>query len=297
MKSFRFARPSSAAVVVLVILALLAGAAFSSAAEMPVGWLVDFPVAKERAAAEHKLTLVWFYDERSAAANEALATKVLQQPEIESLIQQHCVAVKLPLGAAVDSDGGPPRLLDQEDFREMRQQPGIAIIDTSDADSPLFGRVVSVYPFQREWITAEKLAVLLELPRGTLTQRTLTFAVRTHADHPESAASHFSQFLAEQVESHAGHQARITLQGHHNWERRFHAINAQLPGGLVAQEVCAESWPGQNLVEAAEECVRSWRQSPGHWEAVSTRHALFAYDMKRGQNGVWYAAGIFARTH
>jgi hypothetical protein len=106
-----------------------------------------------------------------------------------------------------------------------------------------------------------------------------------------------SPLLAKETESHAWHQASIALQGHHNWESRFHAINARLPAGLLAQEVCAESWSGQSLVEAADECVASWRHSPGHWEAVRSRHALFGYDMKRGVNGVWYATGIFARRN
>jgi len=118
--------------------------------------------------------------------------------------------------------------------------------------------------------------------------------VRTHPERPASADGQFSSLLAHETQSHARHQASINLQGHHNWESRFHAINARLPSGLTAREVCAESWPGQGLVEAAEECVYSWRRSSGHWEAVRSRHDLFAYDMKRGSNGIWYAAGIFA---
>jgi hypothetical protein len=95
--------------------------------------------------------------------------------------------------------------------------------------------------------------------------------------------------------SHARHQASLDLQGHHQWDQRFHSISAQLPAGLIAQEICAESWPGQPLVAAAQECVHSWRQSQGHWNAVRTRHPLFGYDMQRGASGVWYATGIFGR--
>jgi hypothetical protein len=103
-----------------------------------------------------------------------------------------------------------------------------------------------------------------------------------------------SQLLTRETENHAWHQASIGLQGHHNWNARFHAIGAELPGNLAAREVCAESWPGQSLLDAAEECVHSWRQSGGHWEAVSSRHTLYAFDMKRGPRGIWYATGIFA---
>ena len=66
-----------------------------------------------------------------------------------------------------------------------------------------------------------------------------------------------------------------------------------LPGNVLAQEVVAESWPNETLVEACVECVDSWRQSPGHWSAVRSRHPLFGYDIKRGRNGIWYATGIF----
>jgi hypothetical protein len=262
-----------------------------------VAWLSDYALAMDAAEAQRKMTLLWFYDPKAATENARFAKEVLSQDRIEDLIERQCVAVKVPLDAHFVVEGKEVQVLRHAAFAEMRGRPGLAMVDMTDKESPLFRRVVSAYPFGPMAITAENLTALLELPRGTLTQRTLIFAVRTHPEHPASAASRCSPLLAEETESHAQHQASITLQGHHNWESRFQAINARLPGGLVAQEVCAESWPGQNLVEAAEECVDSWRQSPGHWSAVSGASELFGYDMKRGRNGVWYAAGIFAHRH
>jgi hypothetical protein len=136
--------------------------------------------------------------------------------------------------------------------------------------------------------------VILELPPGTLTQRTLIYAVRTHPEKPASAKGEFHPVLTQAARQHAKYQARTETQGHQNWEQRVNQINAKLPGALSAQEVCAESWPNEELVEAAVECVNSWRKSPGHWGAVRARHRLFGYDMKRGKNGVWYGTGIFA---
>jgi len=240
------------------------------------------------------MALLWFCDPKSPSHNEQFEEEVLSQQQIVDSIHQHCIALRLPLDASVLSGGERIVLLDHPSFTEMRHSPGLAIVDLTDEASPHFREVVSVYPFAHGVISAEKLAVLLDLPRASLTQRTLIFAVRTHAEQPASTAGHFSQILARETESHAWHQASITLQGHHNWNSRFHAINAELPSGLLACEVCAESWPGQSLLEAAEECVHCWRQSSGHWDAVRSRHVLFSYDMKRGRNGVWYAAGIFA---
>ena len=174
--------------------------------------------------------------------------------------------------------------------------PGLAIVDLRDKQSEHYGDIVSIYPFRTgKPLDQAKLKILLELPTGTLTQRTLIFAVRTHKDKPQSTQGVFDPLLASETQKHSVHQASINLQGHHNWDRRFQLISAKLPDRLLAQEVCAESWPRQNLVEAAEECVHSWRQSTGHWSAVSSPHPRYGYDMKRGKNGVWYATGIFGK--
>jgi hypothetical protein len=143
--------------------------------------------------------------------------------------------------------------------------------------------------------TPEQLEVIANLPPGTPTQRALIYAIRIHPDAPASTNGTFDPMLAKEAESHSLHQARIQRQGHHNWDARFRRINAVLPAGLVACEVCAESWPGESLVEAAIECVRSWRTSSGHWRAVRTACPVYGYDMKRGSNGVWYATGIFGQ--
>jgi len=155
--------------------------------------------------------------------------------------------------------------------------------------------VTSIYPLSLPGaLTKHNLQSLLTLPEGSLTQRTLILAVRIHPDGPASADGVFLTTLAKETESHSSYQARINLQGHHNWESRFHRISARLPGGDSAKEVCAESWPGMGLIAAAMDCVHSWRQSSGHWSAVGGRHAYYGYDMKRGSNGIWYATGIFS---
>lgn len=260
----------------------------------PMAWHTDYHAALDEAADRSRMTLVWFYNPIDPSANDRFEREILSQTPITTRINDHFTPLRLPLVAKVQSGGKEITLLDHPAFAELRHSPGLAIIDMTDADGPFQRQVVSIYPFNRGSISADRLGVLLALPRGSLTQRTLIFAVRTHPEFPASTNGHFSHLLSRETEKHAQHQASITLQGHHNWETRFHAINAALPGSLLAKEVCAESWPGQPLVEAAEECVHSWRQSSGHWDAVRSPHLLFGYDMKRGGNGVWYAAGIFA---
>src|SRR5437667_138446 len=79
---------------------------------------------------------------------------------------------------------------------EKHHSAGLAIIDMAEPDSELHRQVVSVYPFKRGPISVERLAVMLSLPRGTLTQRTLIFAVRTHSESPASATGDLSPLLA-----------------------------------------------------------------------------------------------------
>ena len=143
--------------------------------------------------------------------------------------------------------------------------------------------------------TPEQVTRIRNLPPGTSTQLAIISAIRAHPDAPASTDGTFDPMLAKEAESHSLHQARIQSQGHHNWDRRFRRINEALPTGMTATEVCAESWPGQTLAEAATECVNSWRQSPGHWKAVSGACPVYGYDMKRGRNGTWYATGILGQ--
>jgi hypothetical protein len=254
-------------------------------------WHDDYETALESARESKQLLLVWFANEKDSGANEKFAASVLNHDDVAPLLGDMTLA-KVSTNATIEEKEKEIKLLEHDTLKELLGGPGLAMIDMRNEEQAFYKRVVSIYPFKRGAITAAKLKVLCELPAGTLTQRTLMFAVRTHPAKPASAWSPHSEYLAKEAEKHSQHQASINLQGHHNWEARFHQINAGLRVG-GAKEVCAESWPGQSLLDAAEECVHSWSQSPGHWAGVSGRHAYFGYDMKRGTNGVWYATGIF----
>jgi hypothetical protein len=283
--------------VVLTVAALPCGWALGDEAGTlaRIHWLSDYRAAMDEARAENKMVLVWFQAAAESSVDHAFEAEVLNQPRINQRLGNSFVAVRVPVDGSVIVGHELIELLAHPAFAELHRRPGLAIVDLTDDQSPQYGHVVSVFPFSRGRITADKLAVLLDLPVGSLTERTLTFAVRAHPDRPASAWAGGHPVLAEETRKHAQHQASLTFQGHHNWPVRFHSISARLPAGLVVNEVCAESWPGQTLVEAAEECVDSWRQSSGHWNHVNSAAEYFGYDMRRGRNGVWYAAGIVAR--
>jgi len=264
------------------------------AAEIP--WLTDYRQAVDVATREKKMLLVLFQQPGKCPLRDRFEAEALKDPEVEDKLAG-VVRLRLALDAKVTIDGKEEvELLKHGAMAEMGGRPGLAMLDFAHDDPRLHGQVVSVFPFVGDRVyTAEELAVIFDLPPGTLTQRTLIYAVSTHPDRPASTRGRFDAYLAEEAESHSQHQAQITRQGHHAWETRFHRINARLGNGLSATEVCAESWPGEGLLQAAIECVRCWRLSSGHWGAVSSTPRAYGYDMKRGSNGVWYATGIFGR--
>jgi hypothetical protein len=260
------------------------------------GWKTDYASAMGQAAKESKMLFVYF-----AMPNDAQCAWFETEVFTDSFVCERLrgmVCVKLPMDAKVTVEGSskPIELLQHPSFAEMLGLPGIAIIDMASKKANYYGTVVSVFPFfaQRPY-QMEDARTMVDLPPGTITQRTMIFAVRIHPERPASVRGQLNTMLLTEAESHSAYQAAINRQGHHFWESRFPRISALLPGGQLPREVCAESWPGEGLLQAAIECVRCWRTSSGHWSAVSGQQQSYGYDMKRGSNGIWYATGIFGR--
>jgi hypothetical protein len=286
------ALPSQAALVALLERHVPAEA-LAKLAELK--WHEDYGEAIKVAERERRMLFIYFHNESRDAEQDQFEREALASVPVRRKLGRFVLA-RLPSRAQIKVQDKPVKLLDHASFSTMYGRQGIAIVDTTDANSKNYRQVVSAFPFSaRKRYDARRLSVILDLPRGTLTQRTLVYAVRTHPEAPASTDGDHHDMLAEEAESHSQHQADIDNQGHHNWGHRFQRISSRLPGGMVAVEVCAESWPGEELVDAAEECVNSWRQSSGHWGAVSARQPFFGYDMKLGSRAVWYATGIFGR--
>lgn len=261
-------------------------------------WHTDYAAAVEAAKEQGKLLFVFFHQPENNAARRAFESRTLASPEIIRQLHDFQCAM-LPMDASIIISGKPVRLLDHPAFSEMQHRQGVSILDFANPGTKHYGCVVNTFPFDEgRYYSARALKTILNLPPGTLTQRTMVYAVRMHPERPASTRGKLDPVLLSEAQSHSHHQARIHVQGHHGWGHRFQRILSRLFGrGSDPVEVVAESWPGQGLVEAAVDCVDSWRQSPGHWQAVKSNRGAYAYDIKRGNNGIWYATGIFASYH
>jgi hypothetical protein len=278
----------------------------SSPAPQSLVWMDDYSQAMKQAKEEKKLMLIHFYrpsDQQRAEASAAGDSVVnieqaLNQPAVREKLDGF-VLTKLPIDSQISVKNKIIRLLDHAAFSELHKGPGIAIIDLAHENTEYFGYVVSVLPFtpgKYYRFNPKQIETLVNLPEGTLTQRSMIFAVRIHPEHPASTVGQENPVLLSEATAHSDYQAQIHVQGHQDWESRFHRILSKLLGrgepGMPV-EVVAESWPDQDLMDSCVDCVASWRQSPGHWDAVKARQASYGYDIREGTNGIWYATGIF----
>lgn len=259
-------------------------------------WHNRYGPAYQRADAARKMLLINFVPEGASREQQDLEDTIASRDQWQRKLRRF-VLCRIPVDAEIQVQGEPVHLLSHAAFGEMYGKPGIAVVDLAHEGEPYYGRVVSAFPFMAgkyyRWRT-DHFASVLDLPPGTITQRSMIWAVRTHPERPASTDGAQDPTLVAAAESHSRHQASIGVQGHQNWERRFHRLRRLLGGGLPV-EVVAESWPGQTMLDSCVDCVASWRQSSGHWSAVRSAHARFGYDIRRGRNGIWYGTGIFLR--
>jgi hypothetical protein len=189
------------------------------------------------------------------------------------------VICSVPLNYEIEYDGSARRLLEFEGFRALERQPGLAIIDLKHRGRRgVYGQTVSVLP--RRHISEPRVRALLRLPAGTLTQRTLIWALRVHPASPQSVYGVPDQALMAHCAQHSSVQCSVNNQHHATAN----------PG---RSEIVAESWPwNKNIVDAAIDIVWSWSCSSGHWSAACQAWRAYGYDMKtNGQK--WYATGVF----
>lgn len=259
-------------------------------------WLDNYGEAMKQAELGRKMLLVYFYAAEPTENQRRFEAEASTNRDVLDLLKKDYLAVRLPTDYEVSVGGERSRLLDHEAFAELGGRPGLAVIDFAHKSEDYHGYVVSLLPLTNgKYYRFDPihLRTMLDLPAGTLTQRTMIFAVRIHPERPASTFGRADRVLLDEALEHSRHQARIRRQGHHNWSQRFQRIAQLLGGGLMPKEVVAESWPGEGLVDAAVDCVDSWRQSSGHWGAVRATQVRYGYDIKKGENGIWYATGIF----
>lgn len=258
-------------------------------------WHTSYSAAYRKARAQRKMLFLMFRDDQKPRIADAYETSVLAHEDLERPLS-NVVRVVLPLDTKrpfrIPEKLGLT-LLSHAAFKYMYGRQGIAMIDLTDPESSLYGQVVSAHPFsQGLHYTVRGTRIVLGLPKGTVTQRALVYAVLLHPAAPLSTTDGKCHgYLCKMARHHSVLMANYESVGHHDWGTRYSEIASQT--GKSAQEVAAMSG-NPTLVDAATEVVNQWYGSPAHWAIMSTPASIYGYDFVRAPSGNWYGTGIFA---
>jgi len=274
----------------------------------PLPWETDYEYAMRTAKLSSRCLLIYLCADSDSVIPEVLAhypvaaacrtfdSVILDDDFVRSGLAQY-VLLKLPMDAVVfnEADEGDMEqsIYSLPGFEHMLDHPGLVVMDFARRDTPYYGEVVGILPFFRgDCPTAKQSATFLNLPPGTLTQRTLTYAVRIHPDRPLSSDGEPLPIVVQEATGHALYQAERGVLGHQNFGVRSNRVREVLGSGSPS-EICAQGQSGLSLFEGALACMRLWRYSSAHWGIARRYHTYYGYDMERGKNGAWYGVGFF----
>ena len=273
---------------------------------IPIDWETDYGYAMETAKLASRFLLIYLCADEESEIPASLAalpvvsgcrkfdTIVLDDGFVRSRLSRY-VLLKLPMDAKItDEEGMETTIYSLPGFEHLVGHPGLIVIDFESRDKPYYREVVGILPFlQGMSPTAEQTETFLDLPPGTLTQRTLTYAVRVHPSQPLSANGKPAPAVMRAATDHAVFQAERGILGHHNFGARSYQTKIALGESGSPSEICAQTQSGLGLFEGAIAAMRAWRYSSGHWSIARKFHRYYGYDMVRGKNGAWYAVGFF----
>ncbi len=236
----------------------------------------DYYSAYRDAERQNKQLLIFFRDDSQKNVANSYESNELTDEKLRPALEDFVLAV-LPLDTTVN--GGDDRLLEHKAFRHLQNRQGIVVVDLVDPDSDLHGKVVSAHPFtEGRHMTAESTKIVLELPRGTITQRSMIYAARLNPYQPAGVKGKATTELLDFAQGHCHTMA--------NWGSMHHS-------SFGGPEIVANNGGSATIVETAKSMIRMWQGSPPHWGILTGSHRSFALDMKRSSSGHWYATGVF----
>ncbi len=144
-------------------------------------------------------------------------------------------------------------------------------------------RYIGPKPGNRVFSEREREHEFLILEPGTLSRRTLTWAIRVSKGYGESTRLRSADGRpSEQLMSWAQKNSKLQCRygcGHH-------------AGGPMRSEI-ASPGSGDDIVGGALNMVRIWRSSPPHYGSMVRFHSRFGYDMYANSRTHWYGTGRF----
>lgn len=260
-----------------------------------LSWHQDYLAAYQQAIDQQRPLLMVLRDTLEPEGTDA-GTSAFSATELEPLLGNY-VRVSMSIGATVpglSAAEAPTRLLEHRSFRHLNGRPGLAIIDLTDAKGPYFGRVVTAVPLPENGrFSAELLKRALQLPPGSIGQRTLVLTIRVSL--PDSSFANGDPH--PQLMQLASRSARLMAQneqpGSFDQGARIAAVVNTFGNSARMRELVFAT-PGPTTVQdAAIQAVRQWLQSTDDLAVLNQSATAYGVDLYQSPSSQrWYASCV-----
>lgn len=271
-----------------------------------LGWHRDYLTAY-REAAEQKRYLLMLFQE-STLKGSSLSSSAMFAPSMRPMLEQFS-RVELPLDATLprktDSEEEeveqqsdvPELLLEHRSFRHLGVRPGLAIVDLTDPESADYARVVSVIPLPKDGaITDLDLMLALDLPTGSISQRTLLFTIRRTIPDTSLSMREFSSDLIELAHRNCRYMAHAGQLGSFDEDFRQQKVTETFGPQAELKQLLYATEAEATIHDAALQAVESWIQSPESFDVLNGPAQTTGMDMFQDpESGRWYVTCFVVR--
>lgn len=269
-----------------------------------LAWHRDYLTAYVEAAQQKRYLLMLFHEDNLQV--EAPFSSAMFAPSMRPMLEQFS-RVELPLDVTVprNADSGeaekqsdvPELLLQHRSFRHLGVRPGLAIVDLTDPESANYARVVSVIPVPKAGAFSDReVMIALDLPTGSISQRTLLFMIRSTVPDSSLSMREFSPQLVELAHrscrymAHAGQLGSFDEDFRQNRIRETFGPQAELKQLLYATE------SEVTIHVAALQAVESWIESSETFDVLNGPAQAMGMDMfQASESGRWYVTCFVVR--
>ncbi len=258
-------------------------------------WHQDYLAGYQQAMQAKRPLLMQFRDISEPDVSESRIAG-FGDPELQPLLENF-VRVSMPVGATVPGQTpgqAPSRLLDHRSFRHLNGKAGVVIIDLTEPNAPNFARVVSALPLPPDGrFSPEILGKLLQLPAGSIGQRSLLLAIRTATSAPDFTVGEQQPLLDQLANRNARLMAQAEIVGSYDQGARVAAITDAFGTGAKIGELLYATDGSTTVQEAAISAVRKWLSTPADKALMSQPATAFGIELFQSQTSQrWFATCV-----
>ena len=262
-------------------------------------WHEDYLAAYQEATDQRKPLLMVFTDPAEPDSSASM-TSSFADTQTGALLDGF-VRVTMPINTAAPSQTPgdfPTLLLEHRSFRHLGVRAGIAIVDLSDPDSGNYARVVSALAAPEGGrYSRDALRSLLELPTGTISQRTLLLTLRSSLPDSVFSRGTFSAELNSLANRNSRFMAHYEQVGAYEASERTTAVVQRFGADAKLRELFFASEPGATLQDASEQAVQSWLKSEQDFTGLSNNGTGFGIELFQSpSSGRWFATCLIVES-